>query len=153
MPPLRIGAAGHDTVEILKQLGAPQLFCRTPGSWPAWGVHHPSGLFIGAYFDADDRLEAIQFGRPAGKDDTITYDGLDVFTTPATDLITNCDSAPPSTRKKTDTPSPHQACSCPCGGRSRRNRQTTKDVGRPLVLSQDPGTKGRNRIRSRSPCL
>ena len=124
--PLRIGAAGHDTVEILTQLGPPQVFCRTPESRPAWGVHRPSGLFIVAYFDADDRLEAIEFGRPAGKDDTITYDGLDVFTTPAADLITQLRQRKPSTRKKTDTPSPHPACSCPCGGRSRRNRQTTK---------------------------
>jgi hypothetical protein len=86
--PLRIGATGHDTVEILKQLGTPQVLCRTPGSRPAWAVHRPSGLFIGAYFDADDHLEAIEFGRPDGKDDTITYDGLDVFTTPAAALIT-----------------------------------------------------------------
>jgi hypothetical protein len=86
--PLRIGATRHDTVEVLQQLGDPQVFCRTPESRPAWGVHRPSGLFIGTYFDADDRLEAIEFGRPDGNDDAITYDGLDVFTTPAADLVT-----------------------------------------------------------------
>jgi hypothetical protein len=86
--PLRIGTTGHDIVEILKQLGAPQLLCRTQQSQPAWAVHRPSGLFISTYFDTDDRLEAIEFGRPDGKNDTITYDGLDVFTTPAADLIT-----------------------------------------------------------------
>ena len=84
--PLRIGATGHDTVEILKQLGTPLVLCRTHGRRPGWGVERPSGLFIGAYFDADDRLEAIEFGRPDGNVDTITYDGLDVFTTPAADL-------------------------------------------------------------------
>jgi hypothetical protein len=124
--PLRIGAAGHDTVEILTQLGPPQVFCRTPESRPAWGVHRPSGLFIVAYFDADDRLEAIEFGRPAGKDDTITHDGSTCSPRQRQTSSPNCDSAPPSTRKKTDTPSPHPACSCPGGGRSRRNRQTTK---------------------------
>jgi hypothetical protein len=86
--PLRIGATGRDTVEILRQLGTPLVLCRTHGRRPGWGVHRPSGPFIGAYFDADDRLEAIEFGRPDGNDDTITYDGLDVFTTPAADLIT-----------------------------------------------------------------
>ncbi len=39
-------------------------------------------------FDADDSLEAIEFGRPDGNDDAITYDGLDVFTTPVADLVT-----------------------------------------------------------------
>lgn len=34
--PLRIGATGHDTVEILKQLGVPQVLCRTPRRRPAW---------------------------------------------------------------------------------------------------------------------
>ena len=86
--PLHIGAAGHDTFEILKQLGVPVVLCRAAGSGPAWGVHRPSGLFIAAFFDADNRLEAIEFGRPDSTDDTVTYDTLDVFTTPAADLIT-----------------------------------------------------------------
>jgi hypothetical protein len=87
--PLRIGAAGHDIFETLKQLGVPLLLCRrTPGSGPAWGVRRSSGLFIATFFDADNRLEAIEVGRPGGKDDAVTYDGLDVFTTPAGDLVT-----------------------------------------------------------------
>ena len=86
--PFRIGATGYDTVEILKRLGTPQFLCRrTEGSPPAWGVDRPSGLFIGAYLDTDDHLEAIQFGRPNGAGDTVTYNGLDVFTTPAAGLI------------------------------------------------------------------
>jgi hypothetical protein len=86
--PLSIGATGHDTVLTLKQLGTPQVLCRTAGSRPAWGAHRPSGLFISACFHSDDRLEAIEFGRPGSNDDTVTYDGLDVFTTPAAGLIT-----------------------------------------------------------------
>jgi hypothetical protein len=35
-------------------------------------VDRPSGLFTGAHFDADDHLEAIQFGRPDTTDDTVT---------------------------------------------------------------------------------
>ena len=99
--PLRIGAAGHDTVEILTRLGPPQVFFRTPESRPAWGVHRPSGLFIVAYFDADDRLEAIEFGRPAGKDDTITHDGSTCSPRQRQTSSPNCDSAnrPPGRRR------------------------------------------------------
>jgi hypothetical protein len=85
--PLRIGATGHDTLETLKQLGDPLVLCRTAGRKPAWGVHRSSGLFICAYFDADDQLEAIEFGRPEETDDTVMYDGLDVFSAPAADLV------------------------------------------------------------------
>jgi hypothetical protein len=65
----------------------PVILCRTAGSLPGWGVHRPSGLFVITLFDADDRLEAIEFGRPDSNDETVTYDGHDVFTTPAADLV------------------------------------------------------------------
>ena len=39
------------------------------------------------YLDADDRVEAIEFGRADDTDDAVTYDGLDVFTMPAADLV------------------------------------------------------------------
>jgi hypothetical protein len=87
--PLRIGATGQDTVNTLREIGVPLVLCRVGGSRPGWGVDRPSGLFIGAYFDADDCVEAIEVGRPgANTDDTVTYHGLDVFTTPAADLVT-----------------------------------------------------------------
>lgn len=87
--PLRIGATGQDTVETLRQLGVPLVVCRTVGSGPGWGVERPSGLFIGVYFDAHDHVEAIEFGRPGNNtDDAVTYNQLDVFTTPAADLVT-----------------------------------------------------------------
>jgi hypothetical protein len=83
--PLRIGATGQDTVDTLRQLGDPQMLCRSPDSHPGWGVHRASGLFISVSLDADDRVEAIEFGRGG---DTVTYNGLDVFATPAADLVT-----------------------------------------------------------------
>jgi hypothetical protein len=86
--PLFIGTTGQEAEDILRQLGAPLVLCRTPGSQPAWGVERPSGLFIGVYFDAQDRVDAIQLGRPGNSDDAVTYNGLDVFTTPAADLVT-----------------------------------------------------------------
>lgn len=86
--PLRIGAPGGDAVEILRQLGEPVVLCRAAGSRPGWGVHHASGLFIGVYFDAQDRVDAVEFGRPYDTDDAVVHDALNVFTTPAADLIT-----------------------------------------------------------------
>jgi transposase-like protein len=85
--PLRIGAAGHDTFETLKQLGVPLVLCPIPGSRAAWGVHRPSGLFIATFFDADNCLETIQFGRPNGNDDTVTWEGINVFGLPAGELL------------------------------------------------------------------
>ncbi len=87
--PLRIGATGQDAVDTLRQLGTPMVLCRAAGSGPGLGVDRPSGLFIGVYCDADDRVEAIELGRPDDNTgDAVTYNDLDVFTTPAADLVT-----------------------------------------------------------------
>jgi hypothetical protein len=75
-------------VDIPRQLGDPQVMRKTPVSRPGWAVYRPSGLFIGAYFDAHDRVEALEFGRPSNTDDAVTYNGLDLFTTAAADLVT-----------------------------------------------------------------
>src|SRR4051794_10463032 len=89
--PLRIGATGQHTVDTLRQLDVPLVLCRATGSHPpGWGVHRPSGLFISVYFNAHDHVEAIEFGRPHDSTaDAVTYNELDVFTTPAADLITH----------------------------------------------------------------
>ncbi len=86
--PLFIGATGQEAVGILRQLGQPLVLCGIGGRKPGWGVERPSGLFIGAYFDAQDRVHAIDLGRPVNSEDAVTYNGLDVFTTPAADLVT-----------------------------------------------------------------
>lgn len=86
--PLRIGATGQETVDTLRRLGDPEVLCRTPGSRPGWAVNRPSGLFVGAYFDTQDRVEAVELGRPGTAGDAVTYNGVDVFTTPAADLVT-----------------------------------------------------------------
>ena len=76
-------------MDTLRQLDVPQVLCRASGSRPGWGIHRPSGLFIGVYFNAHDHVEAIEFGRPGDSTaDAVTYNELDVFTTPAADLIT-----------------------------------------------------------------
>jgi hypothetical protein len=86
--PLFIGAAGQEALDILRQLGQPLVICGIGGQKPGWGVERPSGLFIGAFFDAQGRVDAIELSRPGNSDDVVTYNGLDVFTTPAADLVT-----------------------------------------------------------------
>ena len=59
------------------------------------------------------------------------FNELGVKTTLAGGLITGCASAPPSTKnkRKTGTPSPHQACSCPCDDRLRhRTRKASSSL-------------------------
>jgi hypothetical protein len=86
--PLRIGATGQDTWDTLRRFGDPLVLCGVAGRRPGCGVDRPSGLFIGAYFDVHDRVEAIEFGRPRDNtEDAVTYNGLDVFTTPVADLV------------------------------------------------------------------
>jgi hypothetical protein len=85
--PLLIGAAGSDTLEVLKQLGVPLVLCGIGGSRPGWGVHRPSGMLIGTYYDAAGRVETIELSRPASSDDTVSYDGISIFGLPAGELL------------------------------------------------------------------
>jgi hypothetical protein len=83
--PLRLGATGEDTHRELQSLGTPLVLCGIRSS--GWGLERLSGMFIAAYFDADDRVDVIQLGRPTDTDDAVTLDGIDIFTTPAEDLL------------------------------------------------------------------
>jgi hypothetical protein len=123
------GTTGHDVVEVLRQLGVPLSLCRTRGSRPAWAVHRPSGLMICTYFDADDRLEAIEFGRPDSDDDAVTTAGMTCSRRQRLISSPGCGASPPSTRTRPGTPSPPPACFLPCGGRSRQPRRKTRKAG------------------------
>jgi len=68
-------------------MGEPGPFRRTPADRPGHVVQRPSGLTVFVYLGGDDRVEAVEFGRPDEPDDTVTYDGLDLFATPADDLV------------------------------------------------------------------
>ncbi|MEV6270895.1 hypothetical protein AB0L64_27280 [Kribbella sp. NPDC051936] len=85
--PLELAATGHEIVATMRHFGGPEVLCRAAGDRAGWCVMHPSGLFLSAYFDADDRAEAIELGRPTDPGVTVTYGGLDIFRTPATDLV------------------------------------------------------------------
>ncbi len=86
--PLRIGADRAETVTALRQLGEPQLLNGTPGRRPSWFVHRPSGLVVRCHLDKPGAVEAIEFGRPSSTADAVCYQGIDVFGTPADELVT-----------------------------------------------------------------
>jgi hypothetical protein len=85
--PLKIAATGEDIVAAMRQFGEPQVFGRVAGERPGWCVHGPGGLFVSAYFDANDRAIAIELGRPTDPAISVTYDGIDIFRTPAVDVV------------------------------------------------------------------
>jgi hypothetical protein len=154
--PLHIGATGQDAVDTLRQLGVPLVLCRAAGSRPGWGVHRPSGLFIGVYLDAHDHVEAIEFGRPGDHtDDTVTYNEFDVFATPAAGLVTKLRHHTSSTKRRTDTHSPHPTYSWPSGDQPHPTRQTTRTAATSKAsCSPGPATTTRqqtsqgNRVQS-----
>ena len=85
--PLRLGATSKDTDRVLHTLGTPLLLCGTAGTRAGWGIERPSGLFVAAWFDTDDRVDTLEFGGPTGAGDVVTYDTIDVFATPADELL------------------------------------------------------------------
>lgn len=69
------------------RFGSPKEFRRGDEEPASLAVHRPSGLAIFVYFDSDDRVNAIEVGRPDGDEDAVVYQDLDVFQTAAEDLI------------------------------------------------------------------
>jgi len=79
------------------------------------------------YFDARDHGEAIEFGRPGDNTgDAVTYNELDVSPRPRPTSSRSYGAAPPSTKKRTDTRSPHPTCFWRSGDQPRPKRQTTR---------------------------
>jgi hypothetical protein len=85
--PLALAATGEDIVATMRQFGEPEVLRRAAGARPGWQVTDPNGLYLSAYFDADDHANAIEIGRPTNPAVSVIYDGLDIFQTPAADLI------------------------------------------------------------------
>jgi hypothetical protein len=127
--PLRIGATGQDTVEILRHLGTPLVLCRTHG-------RRPGGAFTAHRARSSEPISTLMTAwKPSNSD------GQTATTTPSPTTVSTCSphqrptssascvSAPPSTwKRKTGTSSPHPACICHCG-RSRQSHQTSRKAG------------------------
>jgi hypothetical protein len=120
--PLRIGATGHDTVEILgssapRRSSAGLRGAGLPGPFTAHRARSssPTSTLTTTWKPSSSD------GRTAGRTAPSPTTGLTCSPRQRQTSSPSCDSAPPSTRKKTaGTPSPHPAFFCPCGGRSLR---------------------------------
>lgn len=82
-----LGATRVEAQEQCARLGDPEEFRRGGEGPVSLVVPRPSGLSLFVYFDGDDRVDAIEIGRPDGDEDSVHLGGLDVFTTPAEDLV------------------------------------------------------------------
>jgi hypothetical protein len=82
-----IGSTHAEAREQCSRLGRPEDFRRGGDEPVSLAVRRPGGLSIFVYFDSDDRVEAIEVGRPDGGDDVVLFRDMDVFKTSAEDLI------------------------------------------------------------------
>jgi hypothetical protein len=85
--PLRIGADRTELVTALREFGEPRLVTRTFGHAPSWAVDRPSGLAIRCHLDRPGHLAAVEFRRPTIDADSVRYQGIDVFGTPAEEFV------------------------------------------------------------------
>jgi len=95
LPPSEVaGVTIGSTREVARDrcalLGEPEEFRRGGDGPPSFVVRRSSGLSLFVYFDSDDRVEAIEIGRPASDEDVVLHLDHDVFATPAEELIEVC---------------------------------------------------------------
>lgn len=84
---IRIGSTRAEAQDACSRLGSPEDF-RRGGEGPAsLVVRRPSGLAVFVNLDTDDKVEAIEVARPDTDDDVVLHAGVDVFATPADDLV------------------------------------------------------------------
>jgi hypothetical protein len=84
---IHLGARRSEAHRHCLALGEPSEFRRSNEASSSLIVTRRSGLSIVVYFDAGDSVAAIEFGRPRHGDDVVVYRGVDVFGTPADELV------------------------------------------------------------------
>ncbi|MFF4541062.1 hypothetical protein [Streptomyces aureus] len=82
--PLRIGMPRQSANTALDSLRDPSAISESDK--PGQHVFRPSGLMISIQCTRD-RLEAVELGRPSTQTDRVTFQGLDIFATPARELV------------------------------------------------------------------
>ncbi|MFI0372154.1 hypothetical protein ACH35V_30195 [Actinomadura sp. 1N219] len=96
VPPMLLGATLAETRSALQGLGFLDVedFRRAPDEPGALFFNGPAGRLSGfVYADEDGRVVAIEIANPNPRHapgearDTVAYSGLDVFSTPAQDVI------------------------------------------------------------------
>jgi hypothetical protein len=84
---IRLGSSRSDALDQCLAHGQPSEFRRHDESRASFAVKRPSGLSIFVYFDPNDLVEAVEFGRPPNGEDVVSYRGFDIFGTSADELI------------------------------------------------------------------
>ena len=82
-----LGSSRSDALRHCLALGEPSEFRRDGEARSSLVTTRASGLSVFVYFDPDDLVEAVEFGRPDNGEDVVSYDGLDIFGTTADELI------------------------------------------------------------------
>ena len=82
-----IGSPREAARDQCARLGEPEEFRRGGEGTPSLVVRRSSGLALFVLFDSDDRVEAIEIGRPETDEDVVLHAGRDVFATPADELV------------------------------------------------------------------
>jgi hypothetical protein len=86
VPPLTIGMTVAESLAAMSVWGAPRDITPGPGRTPELRVEK-DGRDIFAYFEDGATLTAVEIWRPVGGDVTVLWDGLDMFGTPADDIL------------------------------------------------------------------
>jgi len=81
------GATRSDALGHCLELGKPSEFRRSDEARASLVLKRASGLSIFVYFAPEDFVEAIEFGRPQSGGDVILYGDVDIFGTPAEELL------------------------------------------------------------------
>lgn len=84
---IHLGMTRSEARRRCAALGEPAEFRRSREANPSLIVERASGLSIFVYFDDGNAVEAVEFGRPCDDEDIVRYRGLDIFSTPAGELV------------------------------------------------------------------
>lgn len=82
-----LGSTRSDALRHCLEHGKPSEFRRNGETRASLVLKRASGLSIFVYFDPEDFVEAIEFGRPRSGEDVISYRDVDIFGTEADELI------------------------------------------------------------------
>lgn len=85
--PLTLGMSRADATAALTALGEPSSFRRHEETHPSLVVTDASGLTVFAYLDAEDRVDAVELGRPSADIDRVEYRGVDIFGSGADEVV------------------------------------------------------------------
>lgn len=83
---VHLRASRSEAERQLAAHGEPNTFQRGGEGNPSLVVRAAGGLHVFVYFDDADVVDAVELGRPEGGE-SVTFDGIDVFSAPAEDVI------------------------------------------------------------------